>query len=180
MCTPTTDLSANARYPHSLARADALEHEITDLCAQIYVPLAITKKLVSDKRNIVVPAAILYSLLVFIVFIDAKILDLFRFHINGVILNLSTGEEAAQIFSIPFSTWTIVSEGFAGLCMGEWVLAETLYKRFDDSKNKPFAIWLAVAIVMFGGQCFYAYSEALDGKTVNDCFCIELSNTEIV
>ncbi len=158
----------------------ALPGQFFLLALIMYLPLAITKKLVSDKRNIVIPAAILYSLLVFIVFINAWILDLFRFHINGVVLNLSIGEGAAQIFSIPFSTWTIVFEGFAGLCVGEWILAETLYNRFDDSKNKPFAIWLALAIVMFGGQVFDADSEALDGKTVNDCFCKELSNIAIV
>ena len=35
MCQPATDVSATARYPDSLARADELDREITDLCAQI-------------------------------------------------------------------------------------------------------------------------------------------------
>ena len=35
MCTPVTNISPATQYPESLARADALEREITDLCAQI-------------------------------------------------------------------------------------------------------------------------------------------------
>ncbi len=35
MCNPVTDVSPTTQYPESLARADALEREITNLCAQI-------------------------------------------------------------------------------------------------------------------------------------------------
>ncbi len=35
MRNPATDVPATAQYPDSLARADALEREITALCAQI-------------------------------------------------------------------------------------------------------------------------------------------------
>ena len=35
MCKPATDVYATAQQPDSLTRADALEREITDLCAQI-------------------------------------------------------------------------------------------------------------------------------------------------
>ena len=35
MCKPATHVSATTQHPDSLARADALEREITDLCAQI-------------------------------------------------------------------------------------------------------------------------------------------------
>jgi hypothetical protein len=35
MCKPATDVFATAQQPDSLTRTDALEREITDLCAQI-------------------------------------------------------------------------------------------------------------------------------------------------
>ena len=35
MSTPATDVFATVQQPDSLTRADALELEITDLCAQI-------------------------------------------------------------------------------------------------------------------------------------------------
>lgn len=106
----------------------------------LLIPLAIAEKLLRNKRDIVIPAAILYTLPVFIVFIDATILDLFRVNVNGMVLNISNGKEAVKILSIPLSTWTIVYEGFAGLCVAEWVLAETLFSRFDGGNQKRLAI----------------------------------------
>ncbi len=35
MCTPVPNVSPTTQYPQSLARAVALEREITNLCAQI-------------------------------------------------------------------------------------------------------------------------------------------------
>lgn len=132
----------------------------------LYLPLSIAGKFVHSKRNIVIPAAIVFSLFVFIIFVDARVFELYRFHINGMILNLLTGEEAAQILSIPVSTWVIVIEGFAALCVGEWVLAETLFNRFERSSHKSLVIWSAAVIIMLSGQGFYAYSDARGDKQV--------------
>lgn len=132
----------------------------------LYFPLSIAGKFVQSTQSIIIPAAILYSLLVFIILIDARVFELYRFHINGMVLNMMTGGEAAQILSIPASTWIIVVEGFAALCVGEWVLAETLFKRVDNNNQKPLVIWLVAIMIMLSGQGFYAYSDARGDKQV--------------
>ncbi|MDC1287920.1 sulfatase-like hydrolase/transferase [Gammaproteobacteria bacterium] len=132
----------------------------------LYLPLSIATKLVHSKRRIVIPAALLFSLFVFIIFVDARIFELYRFHINGMVLNLLTGEEAAQIISIPVSTWLIAIEGLAALCVGQWMLAETLFKRFERGNHKPLVIWFVAITIMLSGQAFYAYSDARGDKQV--------------
>jgi len=132
----------------------------------LYLPLSIAAKFVHSKRSIVIPAAIIYSLLIFIIFINARVFELYRFHLNGMVLNLLTGGDAKQILSIPASSWIIVIGGFAALSVGEWVLAETLFNRFDRSNHKPFAIWVVAITIMLGGQCFYAYSDTRGDRLV--------------
>ncbi|MCP4875209.1 MAG: sulfatase-like hydrolase/transferase [Gammaproteobacteria bacterium] len=132
----------------------------------LYLPLSIAAKFVQHKRQIVIPAAILYSLLVFIIFVNARLFELYRFHINGMVLNLLASGEAVQILSIPASTWFIVLAGLAVLFVGEYVLAKNLFNYFARINHKPLAIWLTAATIMLGGQGFYAYSDARGDKQV--------------
>ena len=83
--------------PGTLFLSLALPGHFFFIALILYLPLSIAGRLIHSKRRIVIPAAILFSLLVFIIFVDARIFELYRFHINGMVLNLLTGEEAAQI-----------------------------------------------------------------------------------
>jgi hypothetical protein len=48
MCNPVTDVSPTTQYPESLARADALEREITNLCAQINAASYLLLQLIAE------------------------------------------------------------------------------------------------------------------------------------
>ncbi len=104
---------------------------------------------------------LLLSIFQGIIFVDAKIFELFRFHINSMVWNLMTGGESTQILSL--STTTLLGSGLGifALAISQWVAwSASHYLAGKTVKHFNKITLLSLATLMISGQLFYAYQDA--------------------
>jgi hypothetical protein len=132
----------------------------------LFIPLSIAEKLLQPGQRLLIPVATLYSLFVLAIFINARVFELYRFHLNGMVVSLITSGEAMQIMSIAWSTWLSLGAGFAVLFAVELWLARASFRYFTGRGHKTRYLWIFVASFMVVGQVFYAYSEIRGDRAV--------------
>lgn len=111
-------------------------------------------------------AAMLFAVAILVVLVNARVFELYRFHLNGMVLNLVSGGEALQILSIPLSTWLIMICVAIGLLVAEFWLAKKLSGHFAGHAHRPRLLWLIAIGIMLAGQSYYAYSDARGNRQV--------------
>ena len=83
------------------------------------------------------------TLLTALAFVNMQVYKIYRFHINGFILNMLTGPNAGDIFD--FDAKLYLTEGLilaviAALCIGGWWLCKRL--------SSSFSFWLTITLVL--------------------------------
>jgi membrane-anchored protein YejM (alkaline phosphatase superfamily) len=144
----------------SLFLSLALPGHFFFLALLLYLPLFLVGKFLLPSQKLVIPAAIIFALFVAIIFINATVFGLYRFHLNGMVLNLMTSGEALQILSISLVTWAILIIGLLVLLAIEYFVAIVLYRYFSERNHGAGVLWLVAILVMLLGQSYYAYSDA--------------------
>lgn len=100
----------------------------------------------------------LSSILGILLFINMQVYKIYKFHINGMVLNLITSEGADDIFQ--FDTKLLVEESIILLlipivCITLWQLSSKLYCWFNNKRIKAVSILLSVIILITNGMHTY-------------------------
>ena len=132
----------------------------------LYLPLFLVGKFLLPSQKLIIPAAILFALFVAVIFINATVFGLYRFHLNGMVLNMITSGEALQILSISLVTWAILIIGLLALLAIEYFVAKVLYRYFAKRNHRAGVLWLVAILVMLCGQSYFAYSDARADREV--------------
>ena len=130
------------------------------------LPLFLVGKFLLSSKKLVIPAVILFALFVSVIFINATVFGLYRFHLNGMVLNMITSGEALQILSISQVTWAILMTGLLALLAIEYFVAIVLYRYFAERNHRAGVLWLVAILVMVCGQSYLAYSDARADREV--------------
>ena len=130
------------------------------------LPLFLVGKFLLSSKKLVIPAVILFAIFVAVIFINAKVFGLYRFHLNGMVLNMITSGEALQILSISLVTWAILIIGLLALLAIEYFVAIVLYRYFAERNHRAGVLWLVAILVMLCGQSYLAYSDARADREV--------------
>ena len=84
------------------------------------------------------------TLLTALAFVNMQVYRIYRFHINGFILNMLTGPNAGDIFDFDaklYLTEGLILTAIAALCIGGWWLCKRLSSSFPFS----FSFWLTLS-----------------------------------
>ncbi len=105
----------------------------------------------------------LFSMLLLIIITDSRIFSLYRFHLNGMSLNLLFGGAAQDILSFSRSMWVSIIAIVLVVLIAEfqlikWILQQTKYS------GKMF--WQAILTLMVSTQLFYGYRDAVADSSV--------------
>lgn len=130
------------------------------LALVIYFPLRLVARLCRNESATMAIAALLFASFVLVVLINARVFELYRFHLNGMVLNLLSGAESLQILAIPASSWALLLAVFGVLVALQSWLARALRSLPSDRRRGPRRLWLLALLVMLSGQFYYAYSDA--------------------
>ena len=119
-----------------------------------YVPWALLRW----RRVAAVLMVTAVSLLTMVAFVNMQVYKIYRFHINGFILNMLTGPGAGDIFD--FDTQLYITEGLIGLaivavCVALWWLSGWLDKRWRALHVKLCAAALLALLVVANGCYVY-------------------------
>jgi membrane-anchored protein YejM (alkaline phosphatase superfamily) len=79
---------------------------------------------------------ILFSLLLIIIIIDSRVFSLYRFHLNGMSLNLLLGGAALEILSLSRSMWIYIITIISLVITAEYQLIKWLLRQNDYSGKK--------------------------------------------
>lgn len=98
-------------------------------------------------------AALLFSLLQGLIFVDGRIYALFRFHINSLVLNVVTTPGGLKSAEIPGGQVAAAAAAFALLLLGQYWLYGRLAARFAGARpplRRPGAAWkrLVAAVLL--------------------------------
>ena len=132
----------------------------------LYFPLALAARLLRSSKKLILPVAILYTLFLMTIFVNAKVFELYRFHLNGMVVSLITSGEATQILSLSAATWLSLLLGVTALFAAEIVMARIFFNYFESRHHAPRKLWLAAISIMLVGQTFHAYSDARGDRVV--------------
>ncbi|MBP5418289.1 MAG: DUF3413 domain-containing protein [Bacteroidales bacterium] len=113
---------------------------------------------VGMKRVSSIVHIVLVALLIFFLCIDIKIFSIYRFHINGFVMNMVMGPNAEQIFSFGTKIYLQLALSLVAvvlICLFEWWLAGKMCKLI----NRRISIITIVALIvfMFTSQLTHAY-----------------------
>lgn len=110
------------------------------------------------------------SLLSVLIFLNMQVYDIYRFHINGFVLNMVTGDGAGEIFT--FDTMLYVKEVLLFLLLiavsvGLWVAVLRYGGRVRRSVVWPL-LGVVVGCTLFA-HCYYVYAEFVMKQTAINC-----------
>jgi hypothetical protein len=80
--------------------------------------------------------------------IDTFVFQQYRFHFNGMVLNLLLGGAAEEIFTFSALLWTIAALFVVALIIGEWWLAHRVWRFVQATPNRRYGY--VVSSVLFG------------------------------
>jgi uncharacterized protein len=106
-------------------------------------------------------AIVLELCLVLTVIIDSLVFAQYRFHLNGMILNLLTSGAAGEVLPVTGKLWLLLLAALALLGALEWLVA-LLCWRFVQRSRRPAGVALAVgvAVVVLAGHALHAWADA--------------------
>ncbi len=87
------------------------------------------------KKRLVIPAAVMAGLVMSVLLlIDAGVFSLYRFHLNGMVLNLVMSGVAVEVLSLTWGTWVTFLLFVVGVLLLEIFIAKWLWRRADRLK----------------------------------------------
>ena len=105
----------------------------------------------------------LFSLLLLIIIVDSRVFSLYRFHLNGMTLNMLRGGATQEILSFSWSMWISIIAIVLLVVIAEyqfikWFLRQKLY----SGKR----CWQAILVLMISTQLFYGYKDAVADSAI--------------
>jgi len=113
-----------------------------------------------------VAALVCAALLLAVVAIDAKVFQLYRFHLDGVAFEVMTGGAAGETFEFSTSMWLGSTALLAAALAGEVALGVLLRRVVLRRGFRARGVALAMVAVMALGQGIYAYADAVGYQPV--------------
>ncbi|MDE6353974.1 MAG: DUF3413 domain-containing protein, partial [Prevotella sp.] len=110
------------------------------------------------------------SLLSVLIFLNMQVYDIYRFHINGFVLNMVTGDGAGEIFT--FDTMLYVKEVtffllLIAVSFGLWVAVQRYGRRVRRS-----VVWTVAGVIAgcaLFANLYYVYAEFMMKQTAVNC-----------
>jgi len=132
-----------------------------------WLPLALLALLLPRRAVVVGAALTAYVVLVMVVIVDTQVFALYRFHLNGMVVNLLTGGAAGQQLPISWATFAMAGAILVALALGEWWLAQAVWRWVARHRRlHGFAVLGLMVAVFLAGQGFHAWADALQDRTV--------------
>lgn len=103
---------------------------------------------------------VLFSAALLLMLIDAKVFQLYRFHINSMVINLMTGGEAAQILSFSTNTWGYAVACLLGVVGLQVAVLWVCLARLGDTRIRRLWLWSPLLVLMVGTQFVHGYADA--------------------
>lgn len=103
----------------------------------LYLTAALAARFLRSPKKLILPVAILYTLFLMTIFINAQVFALYRFDLNGMIVSLITSDAAPQILSLSAGTWLTLLLGVAVLLAAEIILARIFFNYFAGRHHAP-------------------------------------------
>ncbi|MFT5218506.1 MAG: membrane-anchored protein YejM (alkaline phosphatase superfamily) [Planctomycetota bacterium] len=132
----------------------------------LLLPVLLLKCTGLPDRHLLLAAIIIFSSFMIILFINAQVFSIYRFHLNSMVINLLSGDDALEILSIRTETWLVLMFGLLVVIIAELFLARQLLHRLAHHPHRPRIFWLSALLIMLGSQFYYAYADATGNRTV--------------
>jgi hypothetical protein len=159
------DLPETARGRVFLALA--LPGHLALVCLLPYLPLAALAAVFPRRRLVMALAIGLYAALALVIVIDARVYLLYRFHLNGMVVNLLTGGAVAQILPLSGAVFAIAAFVALALLAFEYLAARLLWWRVTRVEGRLGLPALGVMIlVVLVGQFDHAIADARQDTAV--------------
>ncbi|MBI4081059.1 MAG: DUF3413 domain-containing protein [Candidatus Lambdaproteobacteria bacterium] len=132
-----------------------------------YLPLAALATLYPRRRVVMASAVTLYALLALVIVIDARVYLLYRFHLNGMVLNLLSGGAVAQILPVEGQVFAIAGLVALALLLAELLMARLVWAGVARGRGRLGLPALGLmALIVLGGQFAYALADARQDTAV--------------
>ncbi len=108
-------------------------------------------------------------LLLMVIYLNARIFELYKFHIDDMVLELVTGGALQDILSFNFLMWFLLGSTAAGFVVFEIVMAVYLYRYINKQKSFDFIAWGCVVLFFVSAiisQSIYMVSDAKGDRTI--------------
>ena len=117
------------------------------------------------------PAIFIFSvgfLIDVLALLDNSVYNLYRFHINGFIINMVFGENASQIFI--FDSILIIKASFVVLLLGAInVGLYILVKKLLRAKLSYLRVFVSLVLITLAAQCIHIYGAAVQNLPITKC-----------
>jgi membrane-anchored protein YejM (alkaline phosphatase superfamily) len=118
---------------------------------------------IPNKALVQTTAILLASLAMTILAIDTFIFDQYRFHLNGMVMNLLFGGAAMEIFSFSVFTWVLVLFGLTVILMVNYLLSQLVWKLVratTGSRRYGLKLGLILFAIYLSQNFIYAWADA--------------------
>lgn len=108
-------------------------------------------------------------LLLILIYLDFRIFELYKFHLNGMVLELMTGGALQDILSFNFLVWFLFASIALALVIFQIVVGKTLYYSIKKSNSNNLLMLLGLILWMTSAlisQSIYMISDAQGDNTI--------------
>jgi len=106
---------------------------------------------------------ILFSTLLLVIIADSRIFSLYRFHLNGMSLNLLLGGSATDILSFSWDMWVRIISIVLFVTVLEFLFLKWLFHQNVLSGKR---CWQMILLLMFTTQLFHGYRDAVADSSI--------------
>ncbi|WNH52862.1 DUF3413 domain-containing protein [Stenotrophomonas oahuensis] len=119
-------------------------------------------------RPLLISAVVLQGLWLCLLLVDAKVFELYRFHLNAMVLNMVFGGALQDQVALSWQTWLQVGGVLLAVAAAEALFAWACWKLLlGRLRRRPVLLaWTAGAALMLTGQIATAYYDALGERAV--------------
>lgn len=107
-----------------------------------------------------VALVVLFSAALLLLLVDAKVFELYRFHINAMVINLIAGGEASQILSFSANTWGYAIAYVVGMFGLQAAVFWILLTWLGSKRVRRRWVWPPLLVLMVGTQLVHGYADA--------------------
>jgi membrane-anchored protein YejM (alkaline phosphatase superfamily) len=118
---------------------------------------------VSRWLNVLV--VILFSFAATLLFVDALVYGLYRFHLNGMVWNLIVSGVALEVLSIPWTTWFTFALAVGTIILVQ-IIAVSFLHRYVHVLPKTLPVAVFLVFIMIANQAIYAWADFIQYSPV--------------
>jgi membrane-anchored protein YejM (alkaline phosphatase superfamily) len=111
------------------------------------------------------------TLLIILIYLNFRVFELYKFHLNGMILELLTGGALQDILSFNFLVWLLIASIAIALIGLEIFATRALYKALYKSNSKNLIVTAALSLFITSAlisQSIYVISDAKGDTTITN------------